>query len=393
MAQTVPLDAAWSFQLQDTAKISRLILGAMFDQSGTLPNTTWRSGVLPSVCVSGTAYPTDLLVFQNSTPNLGVALNSGSYVINRPSQGPYIGEVQNQITSASGTPITFTTAPGTGQSRIDIVALQVLDTAIGDASLAAQVIVVTGTAAATGSQVAPTLPATGAVIPLAQVLIGPNVTTIVTANITDVRKSASVSGGPRLLLPGDALSDPGNCWGELRQRVLSTYPSNGVADVITEYWGFDSAWHGTKNLNPGAAVWQNGTANITLTSSFGAILIATIPDPGYAYYLECAAQCDFFYISSWTAGSPPQVELKVTLDTVSGTMISQNLGIWGSSTTANQIFQGACPKRKSARLTGAHTVVLSGIGLPSGNVGAGFNLAGTTVDATRQYLDVTVVPA
>lgn len=392
MAQTVPLDAAWSFQLQDTAKISRLILGAMFDQSGTLPNTTWRSGVLPSVCVSGTAYPTDLLVFQNSTPNLGVALNSGSYVINRPSQGPYIGEVQNQITSASGTPITLTTAPGTGQSRIDIVALQVLDTAVGDSSLAAQAIVVTGTAAATGSQVAPTLPATGAVIPLAQVLVGPNVTTIVTANITDVRKSASVSGGPRLLLPGDALSDPGNCWGELRQRVLSTYPSNGVADVITEYWGFDSAWHGTKNLNPGQAAWQNGTSNVTLNNStFSPVLAVSIPDPGYAYYLECAAGCTFFSTVAWTAGSPPLTNMQITLDTVGGTVIS-NQQFGGNYTALGASYPGELPKRKSARLTGAHTVLVSAQSnttLGGGTQGAAY----TGFTGNQAYLDVTVVPA
>jgi hypothetical protein len=144
---------------------------------------------------------------------------------------------------------------------------------------------------------------------------------------------------------------------------------------------------------PGPAVWQNGTSNITLTSAFAALMTVSVPDPGYAYYLEVAAQCDFFYINSWTAGSPPQLQLKITLGSVSGTIISQNLGIWGSSTAANTIIAGGCPKRKTALLTGAQTVVLGGMGAPTGQVGAGFNLGGVSVDPTRQYLDVTVLPA
>jgi hypothetical protein len=393
MAQTVPLDPAWSFQLQDSAKISRYLLGQMFPQGGATPNAKWRSGVIPSVGTGSNAVPIDLIVTQNTTPNLGVALFPGGYVIDRPSQGPYIGEIEAQINSSSATPITFTTAPGTGQSRIDIIAIQVLDSAIGDASLAAQVIVVLGTAAATGSQVPPTLPVTGACIPLAQVLIGPNATTITSANITDVRKSTSVGRGPRFLLPGDALSDPGFMYGELRQRLLTTYPSNGVADVITEYWGFDSAWHGTKDLNPGAAAWQNGTSNTTLSNSaYTSLMAVTIPDPGYAYYLACSASAQFNQTgSTWTAGSPPLTNLQITLGSLGGTVVNNNQ-VPASATFSGSTYQGLLTPKKTARLTGATTVILSAesVTVLSANAQAAL-FAG--VASGQTYLDVTVIPA
>jgi hypothetical protein len=81
--------------------------------------------------------------------------------------------------------VTLAAAPSTGQSRIDSIVLT-LDTSINSITLAA----VTGTAAATGSQVAPTLTQTTTGIYqllLANVLVGPNVITITAGNVTDIR--------------------------------------------------------------------------------------------------------------------------------------------------------------------------------------------------------------
>lgn len=366
MAQTVPLDAAWSFQLQDSARISRLILGALFEQAGASPNLTWRSGVLSSVSAATVLYPVDLQVVANSTPNLGIALNSGSYVINRASQGPYIGEVQAPITSASGTPITFTTAPGTGQSRIDVIALQVLDTGVGDGSLAAQVIVVPGTAAATGSQTVPTLPVTGAVMALAQVLIGPNVTTIVNGNITDVRKSASVGRGPRFLLPGDALTDAGNCFGELRQRVLTTYTTGNtgaVGTLITEKWGYDSRWHGMDRFEIPQPT-QVGSGSL---SAAGVAVIGTftIPDPGFPYHIRAGGGV------GWQATGSPSVGdrglylfAQVDSSAVNTNIITQAFAGNYTASTGTQFGvetpgSGNSSKLVPAGYTGSHVVNLT----------------------------------
>jgi hypothetical protein len=78
------------------------------------------------------------------------------------------------------------TAPGTGQSRIDLIVAQVRDDFVNaGGNNDFQIVSVTGTAAATGSQVAPAAPASSLV--LAQVAVGPLVTSILNANITDVR--------------------------------------------------------------------------------------------------------------------------------------------------------------------------------------------------------------
>ena len=81
--------------------------------------------------------------------------------------------------------VTVATAPTTGQSRIDSIVLT-LDTTANSILLA----VVQGTAAVTGSQVAPTLTQTTTGIYqllLANVLVTGGVSTITAGNVTDIR--------------------------------------------------------------------------------------------------------------------------------------------------------------------------------------------------------------
>jgi len=102
-------------------------------------------------------------------------------------QGNFIANQGNyEIFSDAVDNVTIPTAPGAGQSRIDLVIAQVRDAFVDSGGFSDFIFTtVTGTAAATGSQVAPTAPADS--MTLAQVLVGPQVTSIVTANITDSR--------------------------------------------------------------------------------------------------------------------------------------------------------------------------------------------------------------
>lgn len=85
--------------------------------------------------------------------------------------------------------VPIATAPGAGQSRIDVIVAQVRDDfVIGGGHSDFVIVPIQGTAAATGSQVAPAVPASS--MALANVLVGPGVASIVTANITDVRPYA-----------------------------------------------------------------------------------------------------------------------------------------------------------------------------------------------------------
>lgn len=135
----------------------------------------------------------DLAVSQRAAgTNMSVDVASGVGVVtgdDTTAQGKYL------IRHLSGpTNVPLTTAPGTGQSRIDLIVARIRDAAvIGGANNDFIFDKVTGTAASTGSQVAPALP--NSCLWLADVAVGPNVTTIVNANITNRRVRAWLMSG------------------------------------------------------------------------------------------------------------------------------------------------------------------------------------------------------
>jgi len=94
-------------------------------------------------------------------------------------------------------PAALGAAPPTGQSRIDLIVVQVRDNALdagpnNDFVMA----VVAGTAATTGSQVAPAVPTNA--YALAQVLVGPSIANLNTATITDLRTGPLAAGNRRV---------------------------------------------------------------------------------------------------------------------------------------------------------------------------------------------------
>lgn len=143
--------------------------------------TTSRGGVNP-------LYGTQMVVTQNGTPNMSVNVGAGiAYVPGSESnaQGTYF--CYNDATVN----LSIATAPGAGSSRIDLVVAKVQDSQYSGATDAWSLAVVTGTASASPS--APTAPNNSLI--LAQIAVGSNVTSIVTANITDKRVIATGLGG------------------------------------------------------------------------------------------------------------------------------------------------------------------------------------------------------
>jgi hypothetical protein len=100
-------------------------------------------------------------------------------------QSNYIG--QNDATVN----LSISTAPGTGNSRIDLIVAKVQDTVYSGGVNSWSLAVVTGTASASPS--APAAPNNSII--LAQIAVGANVTSIVNANITDKRYYAAALGG------------------------------------------------------------------------------------------------------------------------------------------------------------------------------------------------------
>jgi len=165
-----------------TAEQMRTYVGGMLSglaASGAVTRTA--GGINPAL---GTA----MVVTQNGTPNMTVNVGAGvAYIPGSESanQGVYA------VRAGSVTNLGIATAPGAGLNRIDLVVAKVQDSVYSGATDAWSLAVVTGTAS--GSPSAPTAPNNSLV--LAQVFVGANVTSIVTANITDKRNYVGAVGG------------------------------------------------------------------------------------------------------------------------------------------------------------------------------------------------------
>lgn len=129
----------------------------------------------------GVVNSTDLAVSQNGTPNMSVNVAAGQvYVLGTESanQGLYYGENRSTANLAIA-------AADSTNARRDLVVARVKDAAYSGATNSFTLEVVTGTPA--GSPADPTVPANCWV--LARVAVAAGATTVVTANITDLRTS------------------------------------------------------------------------------------------------------------------------------------------------------------------------------------------------------------
>lgn len=168
----------------------------------------------------------DLLVSQHAAgANMSVDVAAGHIVVpgnDNAGQGKYL------CWSYAVTNVTIATAPGTGLSRLDLIVAQVRDSdQNGGANDDWIITAVTGTASASPSYPSP--PASSLII--AGIAVGANVTSIVTANITDSRaravlmnanstykaaayRNAAWSAATSLtVIPFDTEDyDPGNCF-------------------------------------------------------------------------------------------------------------------------------------------------------------------------------------
>ncbi len=208
----------------------------------------------------------------------------------------------------SGVYPVHSTAIGTGavgtadpsQTRIDLVTLDHFDGALGDNSSTTltRVHVKAGTP---GGGVPGVDVTAGARTILGWWTIPATTTTLTSGMWTDARKSAAVRGATRVLLPGDALADPGFMVAERRMRFNTTY------GWMEDFW--DSAaslWRGTQILTVAqpaqvaSGTLANGTS-VTVSST-------PIPDPGWPYYVDAEGLVDF---ASGTQGTVLQVGLQV----------------------------------------------------------------------------------
>jgi hypothetical protein len=162
----------------------------LFVEPATFTATNLRRLLDALISVGGIIHPTDLAVTQRAAgANMSVDVASGQTTVHGTTltnQGTYL------LTSNASVNCVVATAPTSG-TRTDVVVAQVYDNEADSSGQQAWTpLVVTNPTNNTGT--IPTLPASS--IPLASLTVGANVSSIVTANIADLRQQAVPVGTP-----------------------------------------------------------------------------------------------------------------------------------------------------------------------------------------------------
>jgi hypothetical protein len=293
----------------------------------------------------------DMFVKADASPTRNVIVQAGTAIVTK-SGSPYITWV------AADTTVQLTNSNG-ANPRIDLICARVCDkgTTPGDPVHGPVIWQEEGTPA--GSPVAPSVPA-GAIV-LAEVARAAGATgdQLVQANITDKRKGTAWHWTPRVLLPGDSLSDAGGYHDERRIRsgsfVAAALVTAGYIDLTDRWSDEDSKWHGTQDLLHSADLG----ADTTLQSGDYSVMNIVLPDPGWEYRVE--ANIDWHGLS----GSPVTFTVSARIGSTSGTQITRaavydaggpgDSGVSGPPAHADLNFHRT---GRSAVLSGSQTIHL-----------------------------------
>ena len=189
-------------------------------QNGSHPAENDRLTTQALYATTGIIGSGSLAVTQNATPNMSVNIAAGWAAIlgnSTTTQGVYVAYNDAVVNAA------IATAPASN-SRIDLVCLTVNDAFYSGSTNNIVVNVVTGTVAA--SPVAPATPANS--IALAQVLVGTSVTSIVNANITDVRVNTTTNLPVVTLTGAQTLTNK-----TLTNPIISAISNTGLISLPT----------------------------------------------------------------------------------------------------------------------------------------------------------------
>lgn len=283
--------------------------GALIEYSATdlrqLIDATFTAGVISGGVVTQRAAGANRSVDVSAV----IAVIDGTDIPS--TQGKYLA--QQPLTN-----VPLATAPTSGNSRIDSIIAQVLDgdqngnPGVNDFIVTVQ----PGTPATTGSQVAPTLPAS--CVLLANVLVGPTVTTIVNANITDERAFAGPRSGGALLISSLVLGSPATdftfssipgSYNHLRLVVVARSSESQPAESFAVQFNGDTganydamALWGSNATGGGSHT--SGASSLTSIGSLdlpGATATANVPGR-LTLEIPCYSQSVFSKTGSWEAG-------------------------------------------------------------------------------------------
>ena len=291
-------------------------------QNGSHPAENDRLTTQALYATTGIIGSTSLAVTQNGTPNMSVNIAVGWAAIvgtSTTTQGTYVSYNDAVLNAA------IATAPATN-SRIDLVCLTVNDAYYSGSTNNIVVNVVTGTAAA--SPVAPATPANS--IALAQVLVGTSVTSILTANITDVRVQTTtnlpvVSLTGTQTLTNKTLTSPVINGGVVTSLLEG---ANTVASAATGTINFDvitsSVWYYTTSASANFTLnfrGNSGTTLNTLLANNQSVTCVFLNTNGATPYYASAITIDGVSVTpKWQGGTAPAAGNASAIDAYSYTI-------------------------------------------------------------------------
>ena len=215
---------------------------------------SFSGGVAAADPAHGIVNTTDLAVTQNGTPNMSVNVAAGGAFIRgtqSANQGVYHlwNDATLNVTIAASDPTN---------ARRDLVIAQVRDAYYSGSDRDARITVVTGTAAA--SPVDPSLSAYPNALVLARVTVAAASTTVVTANITNLRTLADISGRLPVFTSAAAAATamPSPADGQ------GYYLNTGTATEGVQFWN-GSAYRLPWNMPWGEVA--SGASNTTATTT------------------------------------------------------------------------------------------------------------------------------
>lgn len=285
--ETVPGNGQYFKGRNNAQDIRRQLIGAITAKNNGA--YVIRPGVfVPSSLNTTSQVYVPLQVNPLASPGQGVQLFQGRAIQERGSTGPYLISLDGTLTSVN------MPAADASNPRWDVIYLYNYDKSAfpADGFHGPKYVVETGTPAA--SPTVPTIPTDA--IKLAEVYRRtsgdtPSGNVINTADIVDKRKGTTLQGTPRMMLPGDALSDAGGYHGEVRLRAGSFVPTsiaNLGVKVLYDYWdAVGATWRGTQTI-----VWPRPTitpVTFMLSNTTHTLASVAIPDPGWPYYVTASA--------------------------------------------------------------------------------------------------------
>jgi hypothetical protein len=236
-------------------------------QNGSHPAENDRLSTQALYATTGIIGTNSLAVTQNTTPGMSVFVTSGWAAI----LGTYQSNMGVYTAFNDATVTTAIAVSPVANSRIDLICLTVNDSFYTGAVNNVVINVITGTVS-----VSPAVPATPAnSIALAQILVGANVTSIITANITDVRVNTTTN---LPVLTKNVITAKGDLIVGTAASASTNLPvgTDGSALVASSLSTTGLAWAGNqaagKNsvINGGFDFWQRGISGFSTTGTYTA---------------------------------------------------------------------------------------------------------------------------